>query len=356
MPESFLPVIVGSFSTPAADNPTSAVVEASFRATGFFGRYVNCEVAPEMLGDAVRGARAQGWRGFNCSLPHKVSVLAYLDELTPEAAAIGAVNCVTLDPAGRMVGDNTDGRGFLRALRETVDPSGADVVVIGAGGAARAVCVELALAGASRVTVVNRSKDRALGVVAAVTACSAASAAYEPLTPGFEIPASADIVVNATSIGLAPADQEIPPVSLELLGSDECGRRPDPESAHDPVPACGRRPWAADHRRQGHVGESGCHQRRVVDGCAGGSRRHASRAGRSHPIGKAQPDAGPTPYTNIRELRHSTPRNRARTSWRTGSTCGGLLFGWASGMAVFGFVGLVGCGRVPGRPALPGRG
>jgi len=219
MPESFLPVIVGSFSTPAADNPTSAVVEASFRATGFFGRYVNCEVAPEMLGDAVRGARAQGWRGFNCSLPHKVSVLAYLDELTPEAAAIGAVNCVTLDPAGRMVGDNTDGRGFLRALRETVDPSGADVVVIGAGGAARAVCVELALAGASRMTVVNRSRDRALGVVAAVTACSAASAAYEPLTPGFEIPASADIVVNATSIGLAPADQEIPPVSLELLGS-----------------------------------------------------------------------------------------------------------------------------------------
>ena len=91
---SFLSVLTGSFSTPAAENPTVAMIEAAYRHHGIDARYLNCEVAPAALGDAVRGARAMGWAGFNCSIPHKVAVIEHLDGLGESAAVIGAVNCV----------------------------------------------------------------------------------------------------------------------------------------------------------------------------------------------------------------------------------------------------------------------
>ena len=119
----FVSILTGSFSTPADDNPTVAVVEAAYRHHGLDARYLNCEVAPADLGDAVRGARAMGWAGFNCSLPHKVAVVEHLDALAPSAAVIGAVNCVVRD-GDRWVGENTDGQGFLASLREVVNPAG----------------------------------------------------------------------------------------------------------------------------------------------------------------------------------------------------------------------------------------
>ena len=91
---NFLSKLVGSFATPAAENPTVAMIEAAFAHHGIDARYINCEVAPADLGDAVRGAKAMGWLGFNCSIPHKVAVIAHLDALGQSAATIGAVNCV----------------------------------------------------------------------------------------------------------------------------------------------------------------------------------------------------------------------------------------------------------------------
>ena len=151
---NFLSTLTGCFAQPAAENPTVAMVEAAYRAAGLDARYLNCEVAPADLGDAVRGARAMGWAGFNCSIPHKVAVIAHLDELAPSASIIGAVNCVVRRD-GRFVGENTDGQGFLASLRTVVDPADKHVVVFGAGGAARAITVETALAGAASITVVN---------------------------------------------------------------------------------------------------------------------------------------------------------------------------------------------------------
>ena len=90
---SFLSLLTGSFSQAAAENPTVAMIEAAYRHHGIDARYVNCEVAPDGLGDAVRGARAMGWAGFNCSIPHKVAVIEHLDGLAESAAVIGAVNC-----------------------------------------------------------------------------------------------------------------------------------------------------------------------------------------------------------------------------------------------------------------------
>jgi shikimate dehydrogenase len=156
---NFLSQLTGSFAMPAAENPTVAMVEAAYRHHGLDIRYINCEVPPEKLADAVKGARAMGWIGFNCSIPHKVAVIEHVDRLGDSAKVIGAVNCA-VRRGEKFIGENTDGKGFLQSLREAVDPAGKQVVMFGAGGAARAIGVELALAGATRITVVNRSESR----------------------------------------------------------------------------------------------------------------------------------------------------------------------------------------------------
>jgi shikimate dehydrogenase len=203
MSGTFVSTLTGSFSTPAGENPTVAMIEAAYRHHGIDARYLNCEVAADALGDAVHGARAMGWAGFNCSLPHKVAVTEYLDELADSASIIGAVNCV-VSRDGRLVGENSDGAGFLTALRGVRDPAGAHVVIFGAGGAARAIAVEVALAGASRVTVVNRNAARGVELAALIADRTPTSSAYAPWNGSFVVPPDADVVVNATSIGLFP--------------------------------------------------------------------------------------------------------------------------------------------------------
>jgi shikimate dehydrogenase len=202
---TFLGIHTGSFSTPAAGNPTVVMVEAAYRHHGLDARYLNCEVAPDALADAVDGARAMGWAGFNCSLPHKVAVIEHLDHLAPSAQVIGAVNTVVATD-GELVGHNTDGQGFVDSLRTVVDPAGLEVVVLGAGGAARAVAVETALAGAASVIVVNRDATRGEELARVVTAGTGVPAMFVPWDRTYAVPASTDVVVNATSVGFGDAD------------------------------------------------------------------------------------------------------------------------------------------------------
>ena len=204
MIHNFLSKITGSFAMPAAENPTVAMVEAAYRHHGLDIRYLNCEVPPEMLGDAVRGARAMGWIGFNCSLPHKVKVIKHLDGLGESAAVMGAVNCA-VRRGDKFIGENTDGKGFLQSLRTLADPSGKSVVMFGAGGAARAIGVELALAGAKSILVVNRDEARGRTLTELLNTKTKAAAEFVPWRSTFKIPPEADIVINATSIGLYPS-------------------------------------------------------------------------------------------------------------------------------------------------------
>jgi shikimate dehydrogenase len=201
---NYLSIITGSFSTPAVGNPTVVVVEAAYRRLGVDARYLNCDVLPENLGDAVRGARAMGWAGFNLSIPHKVAVLQHLDRLADSAGIIGAVNCVTVTRDGELVGENTDGQGFVASLREVADPAGKAIVLLGAGGAARAIAVETALAGAASVTVVNRDRRRGQQLVDLLAERTPAVAKLVVRDRPYEIPAGTDILVNATSVGLFP--------------------------------------------------------------------------------------------------------------------------------------------------------
>jgi shikimate dehydrogenase len=205
MPDApnFLSMLTGCFATPAAENPTVAMVEAAYRHHGIDARYINCDVSPERLGEAVRGALAMGWVGFNCSIPHKVSVIRHLDELAPSAAIIGAVNCVVIRQ-GRLVGENTDGKGFLTSLRTVIDPAGHAVVLFGAGGAARAIAVETALAGVARITIGNRDANRGRELSELIRTKTGAHASFAPWNGPFSIPQETRIVVNGTSIGLFP--------------------------------------------------------------------------------------------------------------------------------------------------------
>jgi shikimate dehydrogenase len=200
---SFLSILTGSFAMSAAENPTVAMVEAAYQHHGIDARYINCEVAPDALGDAVRGARAMGWAGFNCSIPHKVSVIEHLDSLGESAAVIGAVNCV-VRRGERLIGENTDGIGFLASLRTVAEPRGRSLLLLGAGGAARAIAVEAALAGAARITVVNRDRSRGAELVALLNERTPAQAELVVWDGVQRVPDGTDIVVNATSVGLFP--------------------------------------------------------------------------------------------------------------------------------------------------------
>jgi shikimate dehydrogenase len=213
---SFVSQLTGSFSSPAADNPTVAVMEAAYDHHGLDARYLNCEVQPDGLGDAVRGARAMGWAGFNCSIPHKVRVIEHLDGLAESARIIGAVNCVVIRD-GVLTGENTDGQGFVSALRTMREPAEARVCVLGAGGAARAIVVETALAGAADVTVMARRLAEAKTLADLVRTHTPASADAVELRPSAPVPAGTDILVNATQAGLSPDVEGMVDLDLETL-------------------------------------------------------------------------------------------------------------------------------------------
>ena len=206
---SFCPDLVGCLSQGAACNPTVAMVEAAFRHHGLPGRYINMEVAPSGLADAVKGLRVAGFRGFNLSMPHKVAVIPLLDGLGESAAVIGAVNCV-VRRGDRLIGENTDGKGFLRSLTDLTNPRGKNIVLFGAGGAARAVAVELALAGAGHILLVNRSAERGYDLLKVLVDQLKCSADFHLWEGDFSLPEGTDIVINGTSIGLYDETARLP--------------------------------------------------------------------------------------------------------------------------------------------------
>ncbi|MBN1993820.1 MAG: shikimate dehydrogenase [Anaerolineae bacterium] len=210
--------LVGVFGHPVAENPTMVMQEAAFQELGLNWRYLTIEVYPHDLADAMKGLRAFNMRGVNLTIPHKVAVLEYLDEVAADAQVMGAVNTVRRE-GDRLIGENTDGKGFLRALREDaqVDPAGKRMVVLGAGGAARAVTVELALAGAAHITVVNRSFERGQALVDLLNQKTPVAAEFVAWDDPYPLPAQTEVLVNATSIGLFPQVNAKPDLDYATL-------------------------------------------------------------------------------------------------------------------------------------------
>jgi len=218
MASGFKSKLTGSFSTPCNDNPTVVMIEAAYRHLGLDWRYINAEVQPDGLAAAIAGARAMGWRGFNLSMPHKVAVIEHLNGLGESARLINAVNCV-VRRGETLIGENTDGKGFLSSLAPIRDPRGTHVMLLGAGGAARAIAVELVLAGVRRLSIVNRSAARGEELATLVRAAKPIDVTANAWTGDVSIPADVDVLVNCTSIGLGDATVRVP-VAANTLRPD----------------------------------------------------------------------------------------------------------------------------------------
>jgi shikimate dehydrogenase len=215
---SYKAELVGVFGYPVAENPTIVMQEAAFRALDLKWRYLTIEVRPADLANAMQGLRAFNMRGINLTIPHKVAVLRYLDEVSDDARLMGAVNTVRRQ-GDRLIGENTDGKGFLVSLRNEaqIDPAGKKVVVLGAGGAARAMTVELALASAGHIAVVNRSPDRGQALVDLLNTKTDTTADFVAWSDSYAIPAGTDVIINATSIGLYPDVSARPDIVYETV-------------------------------------------------------------------------------------------------------------------------------------------
>jgi shikimate dehydrogenase len=209
-----LSTLAGVLGFPVRHSRSPAMMNAAFAELGLDWRYLALPVPPERFAETVRALAASGYRAANVTIPHKLAARELADELSDAARAIGAVNTLSLREDGRIAGDNTDAGGLLDALGEPLPES---ALVLGAGGAGRAAAWALAGAGVD-VSVWNRTPARAaalaeeLGVVAA------------------ERPGPAELLVNATSVGLRPDDtiDALPLVDARVVVELVYGDAPTP--------------------------------------------------------------------------------------------------------------------------------
>ena len=211
--------VCGVIGDPIAHSMSPVMHNAAFEKLGLNYLYVPFRVKKEELGKAIAGMRALNIRGLNVTIPHKVAVISFLDELDPLAQRIGAVNTIVNDN-GALTGYNTDATGFLQALLERrIEPIGKNVVILGAGGASRAISFILAKRGANLV-ILNRLLELDWAEELAYQISQAFKKEVKALKLDREnlarVLSNADILVNATSMGMSPNSDETP-VSPDLL-------------------------------------------------------------------------------------------------------------------------------------------
>lgn len=201
--------LTGLFGHPVGHSRSPHMHNAAFRAKGIPYVYVAFDIQPGRIGTAVESIRSLGMRGVNVTIPYKVEVVPYLDRITPEAEMIGAVNTIVYEN-GELIGHNTDGTGYVRSLLEETGISlpETDVLVLGAGGAARAVVTALALHGAKGIFVANRTREKGDQLTERISKlCTSRSLSMEEIPKLVE---QVQLVVNTTSLGMHPATQEVP--------------------------------------------------------------------------------------------------------------------------------------------------
>lgn len=196
------PIRLGIFGWPVAHSKSPRMHESAARALGIALRYEPFEVAPDELAAAIRRAHEAGIDGYNLTVPHKEAILTLIDEIAPAARAIGAVNTVVRED-GRYVGHNTDAPGLVRSLEEAgVQVEGARVVVVGAGGAARAAVVGLSDAGADEIAVLSRRPEQSEALCSSLAAHVECNLDAAPLSEASGYFDTATLLVQATSATL----------------------------------------------------------------------------------------------------------------------------------------------------------
>ncbi len=203
---------------PVAENPIDLMFDSAYAHYGLPWQFWKCDVASEqMLGAAIGGVRALGFAGACITVPYKVASLEHVDDVDDDVKAIGATNYVTIE-GDRLIAHNNDGKGVVKAIAKVVPIEGKRVVMLGAGGAGRAMAVELAWAGASHLTLVTRREEQGTEVAGVVTRASNVPAEWMPWNGDVIVPEDTDILMNATTLGSWPALEHVA-VDWSTVGS-----------------------------------------------------------------------------------------------------------------------------------------
>ncbi|TWI56368.1 shikimate dehydrogenase [Halalkalibacter nanhaiisediminis] len=208
--------VFGLLGHPVGHSKSPLIHNDAFSSAGMDARYHAFDVKPEQVKAAVEGIRALQLAGCNVTVPHKIAVMDFLDEIDDEAKQIGAVNTI-VNQGGRLIGYNTDGRGYVESLLEELGEPLADknILVIGAGGAARGVVTALARHGVARLTITNRTLEKANALLDIAKSLNTEAEAISRDDAESKL-GEYDVIINTTSIGMSPNTDESP-LSLKKL-------------------------------------------------------------------------------------------------------------------------------------------
>lgn len=215
-PQKQLTCMIGH---PVAENPIDRMFDAVFAHYGLHWQFWKSDVVSEAhVGAAIGGIRALGFAGACITVPYKVASIPFLDEVDADVKAIGAANYMTIRD-GRLIGHNNDGKGVIKAIQKVTPIKGKQVVMLGAGGAGRAMAVELAWAGASHLTIITRRQVQGEEVAQTVIRASGVPCDWLPWSGQVQVPAGTQILMNATHLGCAP-EREPVPLDWQGIGPD----------------------------------------------------------------------------------------------------------------------------------------
>jgi len=215
---NFTPNLTGLFGHPVSENPTVLMIESAFKSLDMENwRYITLDIPSDDLEQAIDSIRLFKMKGVHLTIPHKVESIHLVDEITKEAEMIGAINTIVNDN-GKLIGHNTDGKGFMTSLKKDAkigDLKDKKAMILGSGGAARAISFELAIAGINSLTIVNRTDKRGLDLVDELQRFDHINVDFKLWDHDIEID-DIDILIQATSIGLYP-NKDLPKINYNQL-------------------------------------------------------------------------------------------------------------------------------------------
>ena len=202
--------MTGMLGHPVAENPIDRMFDAVYAHYGLNWQFWKSDVpSVALLRLAVAGLAPLGYRGVGITVPYKVEVIPLLDDINDDVKAIGAANYLTIEN-GRLIGHNNDGKGVVKAIEKQRRLKDQHVVMLGAGGAGRAMAVEIAWAGAAQLTLVTRREDQGREVAERITAVSGVPAHWQAWNSPVQVPAGTSVLMNATHLGCAPELEAVP--------------------------------------------------------------------------------------------------------------------------------------------------
>jgi shikimate dehydrogenase len=205
--------LVGIMGYPISQSKSPVMHNAVFAELGLNWAYVPLLVHPDHIKRAIKGLVALGFRGANVTAPHKETVLSFMNELSPSAHSINAVNTISITPEGKLIGDNTDASGFIQDLQENnVDTENSTSLILGAGGSSRAILYGLVQAGCPEAILLNRTLDKAAKTAQEIGASFPKANIQAAVLNEFNIArfSKANLIINCTSLGMEENVHEMP--------------------------------------------------------------------------------------------------------------------------------------------------